>query len=41
MLKRYSASVIIGWGQLLSGLFLLFWRNPFFLHRVIGIQMLF
>ena len=29
MLKRYSASVIIGWGQLLSGLFLLFWRNPF------------
>ncbi|WP_293728197.1 EamA family transporter [uncultured Phascolarctobacterium sp.] len=29
MLKKYHATVIIGWGQLLSGLFLLLWRNPF------------
>lgn len=29
MLKRYSASLIIGWGQLLSGLFLICFRNPF------------
>ncbi len=29
MLKKYCATLIIGWGQLLSGVFLLFWRNPF------------
>lgn len=29
MLKKYSASTIIGWGQLLSGLSLIFWRSPF------------
>ena len=29
MLQKYYATVIIGWGQLLSGLFLLLWRNPF------------
>lgn len=28
MLKKYSASTIIGWGQLISGLTLIFWRNP-------------
>ena len=29
MLKKYYATLIIGWGQLLSGLFLVLWRNPF------------
>lgn len=29
MLKKYYATIIIGWGQLLSGLFLILWRNPF------------
>lgn len=29
LLKHYSSSLIIGWGQLLSGLFLTLFRNPF------------
>lgn len=29
MLKKYTAPTIIGWGQLISGLSLIIWRNPF------------
>lgn len=29
MLERYATTTVIGWGQLLSGLFLLCFRNPF------------
>lgn len=29
MLKHYTAPTIIGWGQLISGLSLIIWRNPF------------
>lgn len=29
MLQRFSTTTVIGWGQLLSGVFLIFWRNPF------------
>lgn len=29
MLKHYSSALIIGWGQLISGLALILWRNPF------------
>lgn len=29
MLKKYTAPTIIGWGQLISGLALIIWRNPF------------
>ncbi len=29
MLKQHTSATIIGWGQLLSGLFLLLFRNPF------------
>lgn len=28
MLKTYTAATIIGWGQLISGLSLILWRNP-------------
>lgn len=29
MLSRYPTTTVIGWGQLISGLFLIFFRNPF------------
>ena len=29
MLKKYTAPTIIGWGQLISGVALIIWRNPF------------
>ncbi len=29
MLKRYTAATLIGWGQLISGLTLVIWKNPF------------
>lgn len=29
MLKKYSATIVIGWGQLISGLSLIAYRNPF------------
>lgn len=29
LLKRYSSATILGWGQLLSGLALIIWRDPF------------
>ncbi len=29
MLKKYTAPTLIGWGQLISGLALIIWRNPF------------
>lgn len=29
MLKHYTSTTILGWGQLLSGLALIIWRNPF------------
>lgn len=29
MLKTYTAANLIGWGQLISGLAVIFWRNPF------------
>lgn len=29
MLKKYTAATLIGWGQLISGVALIIWRNPF------------
>lgn len=29
MLKKYTAATLIGWGQLISGLTLVIWKNPF------------
>lgn len=29
MLKRYSVTTVIGWGQFISGVFLIIFRNPF------------
>lgn len=29
MLKKYTAPTLIGWGQLISGVALIIWRNPF------------
>ncbi|MDY6029194.1 MAG: DMT family transporter [Acidaminococcaceae bacterium] len=32
MLQRFSTTTVIGWGQLLSGVFLILWRNPFTIY---------